>query len=179
MCRTIFSRTTMASSIRIPIASERPSRDMVLSVKPNAHTAMNDASTETGSANPVITVDRHEFRNTNTTRIVSSAPMISASMTLRTESWTRTPESFTMSSFNHAGSVFWISATLARSFKSLRLQDLHYLTYTNARRLQRLRPQLNLHLPLHATDDLHLGDPGNSAQLARDIRIGEARELRR
>ena len=42
MCRTMFSRTTIASSIRMPIASDRPSSDMVLSVKPNAHTAMND-----------------------------------------------------------------------------------------------------------------------------------------
>ena len=38
----MFSRTTMASSIRMPIASERPSSDIVLSVKPKAQTAMND-----------------------------------------------------------------------------------------------------------------------------------------
>src|SRR5215210_5097307 len=62
MCRTMFSRTTIASSIRIPIASERPSRDIVLSVNPNAQTMMNDASTDTGSARPVMTVDLHEFR---------------------------------------------------------------------------------------------------------------------
>ena len=55
------------------------------SVKPNAHTAMNDASTETGSARPVMTVERHEFRNRNTTSTVSSAPSISASSTFRTE----------------------------------------------------------------------------------------------
>src|SRR5205085_2671032 len=74
MCRTMFSRTTIASSIRIPIASESPSSDMVLSVNPNAHTAMNDASTDTGSARPVITVDRHELRKTKTTSTVRSAP---------------------------------------------------------------------------------------------------------
>jgi hypothetical protein len=62
MWRTMFSRTTIASSIRIPIASERPSRDMVFRVNPNAHTAMNEASTLTGRARPVITVDRHELR---------------------------------------------------------------------------------------------------------------------
>ena len=45
-CRTMFSRTTIASSIRMPIASERPSSDIVLSVKPKAHTATNDASTD-------------------------------------------------------------------------------------------------------------------------------------
>ena len=58
-------------------------------VKPNAHTAMNDASTETGSARPVMTVERHELRKRNTTSTVSSAPSISASCTLRTACFTR------------------------------------------------------------------------------------------
>src|SRR3989337_1414535 len=57
MWRTMFSRTTIASSIRIPIASDNPSSDMVLRVKPNAQTTMNDASTDTGRARPVITGD--------------------------------------------------------------------------------------------------------------------------
>ena len=39
---------------------------------------MNDASTDTGSARPVMTVERHELRNRNTTSTVSSAPSISA-----------------------------------------------------------------------------------------------------
>ena len=58
MWRTMFSRTTIASSIRMPIASESPRSDIVLSVKPQAHTAMNAASVDTGSARPVITVER-------------------------------------------------------------------------------------------------------------------------
>ncbi len=105
MWRTMFSRTTIASSIRMPIASESPSSDIVFSVKPNAQTAMNDASTETGSASPVITVERHEFRNRNTTSTVSSAPSSSASCTLSTEWLTRSPESRTTSSFAPCGSV--------------------------------------------------------------------------
>ena len=32
----MFSRTTIASSIRMPIASERPNSDIVFSVKPNS-----------------------------------------------------------------------------------------------------------------------------------------------
>jgi hypothetical protein len=48
----MFSRTTIASSIRMPIASESPSSDIVFSVKPNASTATNDAMTDTGSARP-------------------------------------------------------------------------------------------------------------------------------
>jgi hypothetical protein len=77
----------------------------VFSVKPNAHTATNDASTETGSARPVMTVDRHEFRKRNTTKTVSSAPSRSASSTLSTEFSTRTPPSRTTRRFTPAGRV--------------------------------------------------------------------------
>ena len=83
-CRTMFSRTTIASSIRMPIANERPRSDIVSSLKPSAHTAMKLASTEIGKATPVITVDRHEFKNTKTTSTVSSAPSNSASSTFST-----------------------------------------------------------------------------------------------
>ena len=74
----MFSRTTIASSIRMPMASDRPSSDIVFSVKPNASTATNEAMTETGSARPVMTVERQEFRNRNTISTVSSAPSTSA-----------------------------------------------------------------------------------------------------
>ena len=84
---------------------------MVLSVNPKAHTAMNDAITETGSARPVMTVDLHELRNTNTTSTVRRAPMRSASSTLVTDALTRKPESFTTSILTPGGSVFWISST--------------------------------------------------------------------
>ena len=62
MWRTIFSRTTMASSMSTPMASESPSSVMKLSVNPHAHTAMNAAITEVGRLNAVIRVDRHELR---------------------------------------------------------------------------------------------------------------------
>ena len=97
----------------MPIASDSPSSDIVLSVKPNAHTAMNEASTDTGSASPVITVERHEFRNRNTTSTVSSAPSMSASSTLRTAWLTRSPAFCTSANFTPGGSVFWSSATFA------------------------------------------------------------------
>jgi len=61
--RTMFSRTTIASSIRSPIASERASRVMVFTVKLNTHMMKNALMIETGSVSPVITVERHEFRN--------------------------------------------------------------------------------------------------------------------
>ncbi len=73
------------------MASESPSSDIVLSVKPKAHTATKLASTDTGSAKPVITVERHELRNRNTTSTVSTAPSTSALCTLFTELVTRCP----------------------------------------------------------------------------------------
>ncbi len=64
MWRTMFSRTTIASSINTPIASDRPSRLMKLSVKPHSQTAMKAAITEVGSEVAVISVERQLFRNT-------------------------------------------------------------------------------------------------------------------
>ena len=53
----MFSRTTIASSINIPIASERPSSDIVFSVKPNAYTAMKLDITDTGKGIPKNKLD--------------------------------------------------------------------------------------------------------------------------
>ena len=60
--RTMFSRTTMASSISTPMASDRPSRLMKLSVNPHSQTAMNAAITEVGRLKAVISVERQELR---------------------------------------------------------------------------------------------------------------------
>ena len=103
MCRTMFSRTTMASSMRMPMASERPRSDIVLSVKPKTHTLMNAARTETGRARPVMTVERHELRKRKTTSTVRSAPSRSVVCTSRTERETRSPASWTTASRAPAG----------------------------------------------------------------------------
>jgi hypothetical protein len=58
----MFSRTTMASSMSSPIASDRASRVMVFSVKPHTHIAKKAEMIEMGRASPVITVERQEFR---------------------------------------------------------------------------------------------------------------------
>ena len=63
MCLTMFSRTTMASSMSNPIASDNASNVIVLMVKLNSHMAKNAEITDTGSVRPVITVDRQLFRN--------------------------------------------------------------------------------------------------------------------
>ncbi len=61
--RTMFSRTTMASSMSRPIASDSASSVMVFIVKLNTHMMKNALMIDTGSVSPVITVERHEFRN--------------------------------------------------------------------------------------------------------------------
>ena len=68
----------------MPIASDNPSSDMVSSLKPMTHTAMKLASTDTGKASPVMTVERQELRNRNTTSTVRMAPSMSASSTFFT-----------------------------------------------------------------------------------------------
>ena len=74
--RTMFSRTTIASSMSIPMARERPIRVMTLMVKPNAFMAAKAAITEMGRVRPVMTVERQEFRKRKTIRTVRMPPMI-------------------------------------------------------------------------------------------------------
>ena len=135
----MFSRTTIASSIRMPIASESPSSDIVFSVKPNAYTAMKLESTDTGSARPVITVERHEFRKRNTTSTVSSAPSTSASSTFCTERSTWSPEFWTTSRRVPFGSVaemaFTRASTCADTCDVLNPFDFFTITPTASRPL--------------------------------------------
>ena len=58
----MFSRTTIASSISRPIASDNAISVSVFSVIPRKYMMMNDEITEMGSVSPVITVERQEFR---------------------------------------------------------------------------------------------------------------------
>ena len=64
--RTMFSRTTMASSMRRPMHSDSAISVRKLSVKPNAYSAMNVAITAIGSVRPVMIVLRQLCRNRNT-----------------------------------------------------------------------------------------------------------------
>ena len=83
--RTMFSRTTMASSMRRPMHSDNAISVMKFSEKPNAFSAMNVAITEIGSVRPVMMVERHECRNRKTMRIVSRAPSTIVSLTRSSE----------------------------------------------------------------------------------------------
>ena len=58
---------------------------MLLIVKPNRYMKRNVPISAIGSVRPVITVERHEFRNRKTIRIVSAAPSNSVRLTFATE----------------------------------------------------------------------------------------------
>ena len=114
MWRTMFSRTTMASSISTPMARLKPSRLMKFSVKPHSHTAMKAAITLVGRLKAVMSVLRQEFRKTYTTKIVSTAPKTRASMTLRRLFFALSPPSCVTSTVVPGGIVLFISATRVR-----------------------------------------------------------------
>jgi hypothetical protein len=58
----MFSRTTMASSISRPMASDSASSVMVLMVNPKIHIPKYAEMMEIGSARPVMIVERQLFR---------------------------------------------------------------------------------------------------------------------
>ena len=82
----MFSRTTMASSIRSPIASESAISVITLSVIPMKFMTMNEEMTEIGSVSPVITVERQELRKQKTMKIVSMPPRTRVLTTSSTDS---------------------------------------------------------------------------------------------
>jgi len=114
MWRTMFSRTTMASSISTPMASDRASRVMKFRVKPHSHTAMKAAMTDVGRLSAVIRVERHEFRKAYTTKMVSTAPSTSDSITLFRLCWAFSPPSRVTCRIVPFGKVLLISATMSR-----------------------------------------------------------------
>jgi len=80
----MFSRTTMASSISKPTHKDKAMSVIMLMVKPNMLMNQNVPINEMGSVKPVMTVERHEFKNKNTMRMVSSAPSMRVRRTLST-----------------------------------------------------------------------------------------------
>ena len=82
--RTMFSRTTMASSINRPTHRLIAISVMLLIVKPKMYMNRKVPISAIGSVSPVMTVERQEFRNRKTISTVSSAPSISVRCTLAT-----------------------------------------------------------------------------------------------
>ena len=83
--RTMFSRTTMASSISSPTHRLSAISVTMLTVKSNMSMNKKVPMSAIGSVRPVMTVERQELRNRKTMTTVKSAPSSSVSRTLRTE----------------------------------------------------------------------------------------------
>jgi hypothetical protein len=103
-CRTMFSRTTIASSISSPMASDSAISVIMFKVMPANRITMNAEITEIGRVSPVMTVDRQELRKMNTMKTVSSPPMMSVSWTSATDSRMKIDPSRTTSIVVPAGS---------------------------------------------------------------------------
>ena len=84
-CRTMFSRTTIASSISRPTQIDNASSVTRLMVKPIAYITRKVPISEIGSVSPVMTVERHDDRNRNTITIVRTAPSMMFRCTPLTE----------------------------------------------------------------------------------------------
>ena len=102
--RTMFSRTTMASSISRPTHRLSAISVIMFTVKPNTCMKKKVPMIEIGSVRPVMTVLRHELRNRNTISTVSTAPSISVCRTLVTATRMGRDRSVTGSSRTPGGS---------------------------------------------------------------------------
>ncbi len=70
----MFSISTIASSTRMPITSERLSSVTTLMLNPSAHMPMNAGITDKGRATAAMKVARQSRRKAQTTITASSAP---------------------------------------------------------------------------------------------------------
>ena len=87
MWRKMFSRTTTASSMRMPMTSDSAISDIMLKVKPAMYMKKNVATTEVGSASAVIRVERQSRMN----RKMTSTAMIPPN-----RMWLRTSRTFSL-----------------------------------------------------------------------------------
>ena len=85
MWRTMFSRTTIASSISSPTHRLSAISVIMLMVKPSMYMNKKLPKMAMGSVKPVITVERQLFRNKNTINTVSSAPSMRVRRTFSTD----------------------------------------------------------------------------------------------
>ena len=108
--RTMFSRTTMASSMSMPMAKDRAIRVSTFRVIPMKFITVKEEMTEMGRVRPVMTVERQEFRKQKTIRMVRKPPRTRVSSTSRTESRIMTEASRTISTRVPGGSSFWMTS---------------------------------------------------------------------
>ncbi len=114
-CQLMFSMATVASSTRMPTASARPPSVMMLMVSPSQDSMMIEASTDSGIEIVMISVLRHEPRNSRIIRPVSAAAITPSRTTPSTAARTKvdwSPSSFTLRSLGRPawmpGSSSWI-----------------------------------------------------------------------
>ena len=84
MKRTMFSSTTMASSMTMPTARASASSVMILSVKPIAHIRAKVPMMDTGMASAAMTVLRQLPRKMSTITAAKTAPSTRCSLTAST-----------------------------------------------------------------------------------------------
>ena len=87
MWRKMFSRTTTASSMRMPMTSDSAISDIMLKVKPATYMKKNVAMTDVGSARAVMSVDRQSRMNRK---------MTSTAMRPPNTMWPRTSRTFSL-----------------------------------------------------------------------------------
>ena len=80
-CQLMFSMVTVASSTRMPTASARPPRVMMLSVSPIAASPISEPMMDRGIDTAMITVERQLPRNNRIIRLVSAAAMMPSTAT--------------------------------------------------------------------------------------------------
>ncbi len=113
MKRTMFSSTTMASSMTMPTASARASKVMMLSVKPIAHINPKVPMMETGIASAAMSVLRALPRKRSTMTAAKTAPRTRCSLTAFTLVLIDADSSRTTLSSEPWGSVFSTSPSRA------------------------------------------------------------------
>ncbi len=89
-CELMFSMVTVASSTRMPTASARPPRVMMLMVSPSAARQAMEARMDSGMEMKMMRVLRQLPRNSRIIRPVSTAAMVASRTTPEIEALTNT-----------------------------------------------------------------------------------------
>ena len=124
---TVFSRNTMASSTRNPIAIVSPMSDKLFTENPNAYMNMNVSRIENGSATVGIIVSRILPKNRNITNTTRRKAIMRVSLTSSILSIMRVERSYISDTFTLEGRIvlnsstsFFISATVVMALPSER-----------------------------------------------------------
>ncbi len=112
-CASMFSIITVASSTRMPTASARPPSVMTLIVCPAQFSPMIAHRMASGMEVAMMTVGRHDPKNSSTTMPVRAAAVSISRTTSKMESLTNTDASPRMLTFTSGGSSFWMRGSSA------------------------------------------------------------------